>query len=64
MFRWMVRDFRGKIYVSIMNFETFICVFPLGNPSYPAYMIALCLEVNKKDLYSAADRKTFTLLLI
>lgn len=38
-----------------MNLETFICVFPLGNPLYLAYMIALCLEDNKTDLYSAPD---------
>lgn len=46
----MMKAFLGKKYVSIMNFETFICVFPLGSPLYLAYMIALCLEDNKKDL--------------
>lgn len=40
----------GKKYVRIMNFETFICVFPLGNPLYLEYMIVPYLEDNKKDL--------------
>lgn len=40
-----------------MNFETFICVFPLGNPLYVPYMTALCSEGNRKDLEdSAADK--------
>lgn len=51
----MMRDIWGKKYVSIMNFETFICVFPLGNPLYLAYMIALWKITRKTFKYPAAD---------
>lgn len=52
----------GKKYVSIMNFETFICVFPLGNPLYLAYMIAPVWKIIAKIFeYPAAYIKMQTL---
>lgn len=51
--RWALKAFFvDKNYVSIMNFEAFICVFPLGNPLYLTYVMALW-KIKKILEYSA-----------
>lgn len=49
-FRWVLKAFLWiKKYVSIMNFETFICVFPLGKSLVPKIHDSF-MEDNKRDL--------------